>query len=433
MSSLDLVMGCLDASKSPFHVVDLLARILRDGGYNELLEQEEANIVPGGKYFIRRNGSSLIAVRIPKTPKPMFKVASCHTDSPSFKVKPNPVLFSQGLIKLDVEPYGGMIMSSWMDRPLSMAGRVMVETQNGVETRLLAFDSDLMVIPNVAIHMNREVNKGFAFNPAVDMQPVLCGAKEGFDFQNFLLEQMNDPTIKKVLSHDLYLFVRDSARRVGLNQEFISSPKLDDLASLYSVALGFLRSGGEDAINVFAAFDNEEVGSLTRQGANSTFLKDTLATVSRAVFGDEGTFARAVARGINLSVDNAHANHPNHPEYSAPTTHVQLNGGIVLKYNAAQKYTTDALSAAIVKKVAEIAKVNVQEYTNRSDLPGGSTLGNISNSEVSFLSADIGLPQLAMHSSVELCGASDIDAMIEFIEAYYDCKLARTDLGFTIA
>ncbi|MDY6093906.1 MAG: M18 family aminopeptidase [Candidatus Enteromonas sp.] len=433
MSSVDLVMGCLDASKSPFHVVDLLARILSDGGYREVQEQNPQSLVPGGKYFVRRNGSSFIAFRIPKAPKPLFKLASCHTDSPCFKLKPNPVLVSQGLIRLDVEPYGGMIMSTWMDRPLSMAGRVLVETKKGVETRLISFDSDLMTIPNVAIHMNRNVNSGYAYNPAVDMMPILGEAKPDFDFSLFLLQQINDPEVTRVISHDLFLYVRETAHHVGINKEFVSSPKLDDLSSLYSVALAFLHSKGEDSIDVFAAFDNEEVGSLTRQGANSTFLKDTLRHISLSIFGKEEAFNQGVASGFHLSVDNAHANHPNHPELSDPTTSVRMNRGIVLKYNASQKYTTDALSAAVVKKVAELAKVGVQEYTNRSDMPGGSTLGNISNSEVSFLSADIGMPQLAMHSAMEICGAKDIDAMVEFIEAYYNCRFERTDHGFLIA
>lgn len=420
--SIDHILAQLDRSHSPFHAVKECVKDLKKAGFIEWKETFPISFEAEKSYFVMRNQSSLIAFRIPISPKPQFKLVSAHSDSPTFKLKPNPDLPGNPL-RWNVEPYGGMIMSTWLDRPLSIAGRVMVRTEKGIETRLLDIDSDLLTIPNVAIHMNREINKGYSWNPAVDLIPVVGNPKNYDGFHSFLKTSLNDPTVLDVISHDLFLYTRENARLVGLEKDLVSSPRLDDLSSAYTALNGFLNAKGTDAIDVFALFDNEEVGSLTRQGADSTFLRDVLKRVSADLFKDVSTRKVALARSINLSVDNAHANHPNHPELSDKTTAITLNGGIVLKYNAAQKYTTDAFASAIVKEIAQLAHTSVQEYTNRSDLPGGSTLGNISNAQTSLISADIGLPQLAMHSAVELCGREDIESMIRFIQTYFDASI----------
>lgn len=425
------VMQYLNASVSPFHAVREAASRLLAKGFVELPDEKSFTLVPGQGYFLTRNQTSLIAFRVPEAPRAQFQVAAAHSDSPTFKLKPAPLLEGKTL-RYNVEPYGGMIYSTWFDRPLSIAGRVLVRTESGVESRLLSIDEDIAVIPSVAIHLNREANRGVAYNPAIDLLPLvgLPSGKKSFDA--YLYDHLDDPNVLKVLSHDLFLYVREKAKTVGLRQEFLLSPRLDDLSSAYCALEGFLTAKNIDAIAVYALFDNEEVGSLTRQGANGTFLRDTLTRIQSALFGSGDDMASSAISGTLLSVDNAHANHPNHPELSDQTTDVRLNGGIVLKYNAAQKYTTDAYSAALVKTIASIAGVSVQEYTNRSDLPGGSTLGNLSNSEVSFVAADIGLPQLAMHSAVELCGQKDVNSMIRFMAAYYSADIRRNDAGFQV-
>lgn len=410
---VDSVIDLLAKSYSPFHVVALLKERLLKEGYVELFESRRQALERGRKYFVTRNGSSLIAFKVPANGKGGIHLALSHTDSPTFKVKPNPVVETVDGTVLNVEPYGGMIDSTWMDRPLSLAGRLLVQEEGKIRSVLFAPDRDLLVIPNLCIHMNRTVNDGMKFNAARDMLPLFSSGK--VDFLDFLSQESRVEK-GKILSFDLILVNRDKPRKVGYDGEFLSSPKLDDLSSCYSSFEAFLRSEDEREIPLFAAFDNEEVGSRTRQGANSTFLKDTLSRLCAALDMDKKA---TVASSFALSIDNGHANHPNRPEISDKTTKVLLGKGIALKHSARQSYTTDALSAAVVKSLCRKADVPYQEYTDRSDLLGGSTLGNISNTEVSILSCDIGLPQLAMHSSNELCALKDIEHMERLVETFY--------------
>ncbi len=414
-------MKAMGASHSSYHAVAFVERALKDAGFRTLDERKPYRLEAGKSYYVKRNDSSLIAFCIPKTKPMKFLVASAHSDSPTFRVKPNPDMEKKNLLALNVEGYGGMIIPSWLDRPLSIAGRVVVETEQGIESRLLDIDHDLCVIPNVAIHMNRDINSGYAYKQGVDTIPFFGNKGDVYsNFMDWIKESLHDDSVKNVLSHDLYLYVRETPRLFGLEDEFLLSPRLDDLSSAFSVLDGFLSAKGENAIAVYSLFDNEEVGSLTRQGANSTFLRETLSRIAASLFDEKDALSIMAANGFHLSVDNAHANHPNHPELSDPTTDVRLGGGIVLKYNAAQHYTTDGYSAAVVKRICSLTNLPYQEFTNRSDMRGGSTLGNISNSEISFASADIGIPQLAMHSAVETCAKSDVEAMAAFTRAYFE-------------
>lgn len=421
MEHIIKILSMLRESYSPFHVVDNLANELLENGFEEIDEKTPFDLKKGKNYFVRRNDSSLIAFKIPSSPRLSFKVTAAHTDSPTFKIKPQPVEIFKNLIRLNVEPYGGMLMSTWMDRPLSLAGRVMVKTDQGIESRFLAIQRDLLQIPSLCIHFDRNANENSSFNPT-KMLPILGECQDGaFSFDSFFQEELK--TQDEILSHDLFLYNRDEPRLVGLNGEFVSSPRLDDLASTYSCLLGFIEADCTDSIDVYCAFDNEEVGSLTRQGANSTFLRDVLHRISSTLFEEKEGVEIGAANGFMMSVDNAHANHPNFPETSDATTDVRLNGGIVIKHNARQKYMTDAFSCSLAKEIAKIAGVSFSEYTNRSDMPGGSTLGNISNGEISFAGADIGIAQLAMHSSNEFCGTHDLEAMARFIKTYYSTPL----------
>ena len=423
MEYIKQVMSLLSKSYSPFHVVKNIKEELLKNGYIELDEKENFALEKGRNYFVTRNDSSIIAFAIPARLNSLsFQISASHTDSPTFKLKPSPIVEAGNLLKLDTEPYGGGIYNTWMDRPLSIAGRVLVKEGDKINTHLLNIDQDLLFIPNVAIHMNREINRGYNYNPAVDMLPLFGEKSDHFDFEEYLLEQLGLDD-GKIISHDLFLYNRDLPRLVGKEGEFLSSGREDDLASTYTALLGLLNSRKNTQINVYAAFDNEEVGSLTKQGANSTFLKDIIQRIVACFQKEKDDYHKAVASSVLISIDNAHANHPNHPELSDKKTDVKLNGGIVIKYNADQRYTSDSFSSSIVKALCKEVEVPYQEYTNRSDLRGGSTLGNISNSEISLTSADIGIAQLCMHSSNELCGSYDIERMVEFTKAFFSYRI----------
>ncbi len=420
MSNLEKMMGMLEKSYSQFHAVRNIKEELIENGFEELFEQSQFDLVPGHKYFVTRNDSSVIAFKFPKNASKQFKITATHTDSPTFKIKPNPIKRYKNVASLNCEPYGGGIYYSFFDRPLTLAGRVFVKTGESVESKLLYIDEDLCYIPSLCIHMNRNVNSSFEANPARDTIPMLGELPEDFSFNKFLSEKLGN---EEVVSYDLYLVSREKPTLVGLNKEFISSPKLDDLSAAYTALFGFLKAEDENAINVYASFDNEEVGSLTKQGANSDFLKHTLGRIAESLGWKKEEKFQALANSVMLSIDNAHANHPNRPEMSDPTTDVRLNGGIVIKYNANQSYTSDALSSSIVKMLCKKKDIPYQEYTNRNDLRGGSTLGNISNSEVSLTTVDIGIAQLAMHSSNEIMGAKDVDHMVKLVDGFYSSNI----------
>jgi len=404
-------MSFIDRSHSVYHAVAALEELLQKSGYIRLQRQNVWNLQTGGKYYLTRGDSALIAFRIPDGKPSGFMMTASHADRPCFKIKENGELTGT-YTRLATEKYGGMLMGTWLDRPLSVAGRVMVETKNGIRPVLLDIDRDLLLIPNVAIHMNRKANEEQSWNPAVDTLPLL-GGKGGAGKLADLLEKTAGG---KILGHDLYLYVREKASLWGMDEEFISAPALDDLACAWCCARGFLNAAPSGAVPVLCVFDSEEVGSSSMQGADSTLLEEVLQRICREQIWDIDCL---LGNSFMLSADNAHAVHPNHPEYADAQNAPVLNGGVVLKFNANQKYTTDGLSAAIFRQVCEKANVPVQTYYNRADLPGGSTLGNISLSHVSIPTADIGLPQLAMHSCYETAGAVDIAYMEQALTAFY--------------
>lgn len=331
------------------------------------------------------------------------------------------MMVEDNYIKLNTEKYGGMILSTWLDRALSVAGRVAVEEGKGIVTKLVNIDKDLLVIPNMAIHMNRDMNKGVEYNPQVDMLPLFAGSTES-QGKGALLQQIATAAgvePEAVLGYDLFLYPREKGRIFGENGEFVLSPRLDDLQCVFAAVSAFVESIPKKYINVCAVFDNEEVGSGTRQGADSTFLEDTLQRIGEALEVDGSDYLRWIAGSFLISADNAHAVHPNHPEKADPTNRPYLNSGIVIKYHGSQKYTTDAVSAATMKSICRKAGVPWQTYANRSDIAGGSTLGNISTAHVSVASVDIGLPQLAMHSAVETAGTRDTEYAVKAMKVFW--------------
>ena len=415
----------LDASHSVYHAQARLREQLEAAGYESLPEYRNWHLRSGGKYYVNRGGSALIAFRIPEEDPRGFLMSASHADRPCFKVKENFELTGT-YNRMAVERYGGQLLFTWLDRPLSVAGRVAVETDRGIETRLVDIDRDLLLIPNVAIHMNRQVNDGYKWNPAVDTLPLTGGKENAGKLQTLLEEQAGG----KILGHDLYLYVRQKASVWGVGDEYLSSAALDDLECAWGCTQGFLNGDFDPAqIPVLCVFDSEEVGSGSVQGAGSTFLEDTLGRICRSM---DWNLNRLLAQSFLISADNAHAVHPNHPELADPTNAPVMGEGIVLKYNAALSYCTDGVSAALFRKVCEKAGVNVQTYCNRADIPGGSTLGRISLGHVSIPTADIGLPQLAMHSCYETGAVSDALDLVKAMTAFYGMSLEVTETGYLV-
>ncbi len=422
----------IDNSPTAYHAAANLGKMLAGEGFVCLEEKRAWEVQWGGKYYVNRNGSSIIAVTIPDKQPRGFHMTAAHSDSPCFKLKETAEIAVDDLyLKLNVEKYGGMILSTWLDRPLSIAGRVVFRGEKGMESRLVNLEKDAAVIPNVAIHMNRDMNKGVEYNPQTDMEPIIGKADARGTYLRELAKQAGVAE-SEIQGTDLFLYNREKCRRIGIDDaflagprlvgitgEFISAPRLDDITSVCALVHGLIESGNADRVNLVCLFDNEEIGSGTKQGADSTFLKDVLERIcGRLGIGAE-EYRCMLADSFLISADNAHALHPNHPEKADATNRPVLNGGIVIKYHGSQRYATDAFSAAVMKDICNRAGVPYQSYANRSDIAGGSTLGNISTAQVSVNTVDIGLAQLAMHSSYETAGAADIEHLISALRTFY--------------
>ena len=406
-------------SPSTFHAVRGIKAALLYAGFTEIREEDTWQIEKGGKYVVTRNGSALMAFTVPQESAEAFHITASHCDSPTFKIKENPEIADGPYVKLNVEGYGGMIMSTWLDRPLSVAGRLLVTENGHLAEKLVAIDGTMLVIPSVAIHMDRSVNQHKEWKVQKDMLPLygMTGAKTPF---MDVIAASAKVKAEDILAHDLILYSRVPGTIWGEEREFISSPKLDDLQCAFACFRGFTQGQKEKYISVYALFDNEEVGSATSQGAGSTFLANTLERLSRSLGYSYDETMAMIARSFMISADNAHSVHPNHPEYADPVNRPVINGGIVIKYSAAQKYATNAFSAAYFKKLCKDHDIPTQTFTNHSDNPGGSTLGNISNTVIAMPTVDIGLPQLAMHSSYETAGVKDTAYLVDAVTKFYE-------------
>ena len=412
---IEKLMEFLDASPSVYHATANLAAELEATGYAPLREADDWNLVPGGKYYVTRGGSAVIAFRIPGVRPAGFLMSASHADRPAFKVKENAELCG-AYTRLATEKYGGMLIAPWLDRPLSIAGRVVVETQNGLKSSLVDIDRDLLLIPNVAIHMNRSANDGYKWNPAVDTLPLL-GGKDAKGKMKKLLEKEAGG---KILGHDLYLYIRQKATVWGVDKSFLSAAALDDLECAWCCTQGFLNAQAGESIPVLCVFDSEEVGSASVQGASSNLLESTVGRICRALKLDEEIM---LANSFMVSADNAHGIHPNHPELADAANAPVLGGGVVIKFHASQAYATDGTTAAVFRKICQDAGVPVQTYCNRADMAGGSTLGRLSLCHVSIPTVDIGLPQLAMHSCYETASVEDVLHLENAMAAYYSANL----------
>lgn len=425
----DIISGLfafIEKSPCSYHAAENVMQQLAGEGYSELKERDEWKLVRGGKYYVNRNASSVLAFHIPEKEIRGFHMIATHSDSPSFKIKALPeITVEEQYVKLNVEKYGGMIMSTWLDRPLSVAGRIVAsqgkeaakDDAGELAAKLVSIDKDLLIIPNVAVHMNRDMNKGVEYNAQTDMLPLFGGIEAKESFMSLVAEAAG-VNKEEILGCDLYLYNREKGRSFGAQEEYICAPRLDDLECVYTSLQAMLETAPEEHINVLAVFDNEEVGSMTRQGAASTFLQDTLQRICASLSFSQSDYCRLIADSFMISADNAHAVHPNHPEKADPTNRPYLNGGIVIKYHGGQRYTTDAFSAAVMKDICRRAGVPCQSYANRSDIPGGSTLGNVSAAQVPVPTVDIGLAQLAMHSACETAGRKDVEYMLKAMRCF---------------
>ncbi len=414
----------IKASPTAFHAVENGAAMLDEAGFVRLGEHETWNLAAGRKYYVTRNMSSVIAFAVPETVDVLsFMVMASHTDAPTFKLKTDCETDAFGkYVKLNVEPYGGGIFSSWVDRPLSLAGRVILSENGTFTAKTVKIDRDLVLIPNVAIHQNRTINSGYSYNAAVDLMPLFSSAEEKGALKKIVAEAAG-VSEDAIVSSDLFLYNRTPASIWGADNEFFSCPGIDNRQCAYGTLTGFLKavsSGKFTAVPVFASFDNEETGSSTKQGAASPFLYDTLSRITETFGAD---LRAALASSFMVSADNGHAKHPNHPELSDGKNSPHLNEGVVIKSNAAQKYTTDAVSTAIFTEICRRAGVPTQLFANRSDMAGGSTLGSISNTQVSLNTVDIGMAQLAMHSAYETGGVADTAYLIRASEVFYESKI----------
>jgi len=421
------VIEFIDESPSTYHVVKNCSDILDENGFERIMPREKWEIKKGGKYFLKKSSSTIIAFTVGEDfdVKNGFKIFGAHTDSPCFRIKPNPEIVTENVVRLNTEVYGGPILSTWFDRPLSIAGRVIVKGENSFFPRTvkIKIDEPLLTIPNLAIHQNREVNNGVKIDKQNDVLPVISLINKNFEREGYLERVILEKTgIKKedIIDFDLYLYATEKGCLLGANEEFMSSPKIDNLASVYTGLIGLLEAEeNQDRINIFVAFDNEEIGSATKQGADSNYLLNTLERISLALGLSRGDFLQMLESSYILSADAAHAAHPAHLGKTDPTNRGRINEGISIKISAKQKYTSDGYSIAVIKQLIEGTEIQIQPFVNESNELGGSTIGPISSTHLDIDGVDLGVPMFAMHSVRELCGIFDVFYLKELAKEFF--------------
>ena len=421
------VIEFIDESPSTYHVVKNCSDILDENGFERIMPREKWEIKKGGKYFFKKSSSTIIAFTVGENfdVKKGFKIFGAHTDSPCFRIKPNPEIVTENIVRLNTEVYGGPILSTWFDRPLSIAGRVIVKGEDPFfpKTVNIKIDEPLLTIPNLAIHQNREVNNGVKIDKQNDILPVISLINKNFEKKGYLERVILEKTgIKKedIIDFDLYLYATEKGCLLGANEEFMSSPKLDNLASVYTGIIGLVEAEeNQDRINIFVAFDNEEIGSATKQGADSNYLLNTLERISLALGFNRSDFLQMLESSYILSADAAHAAHPAHLGKTDPTNRGKINEGISIKISAKQKYTSDGYSIAVIRQLIEGTEIRMQPFVNESNELGGSTIGPISSTHLDIDGVDLGVPMFAMHSVRELCGMFDVFYLKELAKEFF--------------
>lgn len=422
------VIEFIDDSPSTYHVVKNCSVILEENGFERLYPKSKWELKKGGKYYVKRSNSTIIAFTLGGdiNLKKGFKIFGSHTDSPCFRIKPRPEMITENIIRLNTEVYGGAILSTWFDRPLSIAGRVIVRSNDLFmpKTVTIKIDKPLMIIPNLAIHQNREVNNGVKIDKQNDTLPILGLINNELEKDNYLLNLiLSETDIKKedILDFDLFVYPLEKGSLLGVNEEFISAPKLDNLVSVYAGLLGLIEAEDvHDQINVFVGFDNEEIGSMTKQGADSNYLMNTLERIMCSLGYGRSEFLQALQCSFLLSADGAHAAHPAHMEKTDPTSRGRINEGLSVKISANQSYTSDGFSIAVLKQIIEGTDIKIQPFVNQSNERGGSTIGPISSTHLDIDAIDLGVPMLAMHSVRELCGIYDVFYLKELGKEFFN-------------
>ena len=424
---IESLLQFMDASVCNFLAVDTIKQMLSKNGYVEKRIEQPLQCQPGDKFFVTKNDSAIFAIKIGSRPisETGFKIITAHSDSPCFRIKPHPEMLSgDRLVRLNTEVYGGPILYTWFDRPLSLAGRVILRGESALKpvTRLLKIGEPILMIPHLAIHFNRSVNEGNALSKQKDMLPILTRISESLSANgllvNYIAKSLN-VAVDEILDFDLFLYNTQPATLTGLNKEFVMSGRLDDLSMAHAAITAIIEATDDDATCISAIFDNEETGSGTKQGAHSPVLSNLLRRIAECQGVNFDGFCQAIGRSFMISADNAHAFHPNYAEKYDPTNHPALGGGPVIKINANCKYMTDAHSAAIFKSLCDEAGAPCQYFVNHSDVAGGATLGNIFTGQLDIEGVDVGNPLLAMHSACETGSTDDHINMIRAFKQFF--------------
>ncbi len=424
MSEAEQLLGFLTKATSPFHGVEEMERQLKKGGFRPLTLGEEWELKPGGAYYFIQHGSSLIAFRIGEHWKKGkgFRIGAAHTDFPGFRIKPNPDMTEEGYGKVNVEVYGGVTLNTWMDRPLSAAGRVALKGKDAFHPmiKLVDFKRPIMTIPNLAIHLRKELNKGVELNKQTDMIPItgMVGENVKHYFISYLAKELG-VVEEDILDYELYVYCAEEGCTVGLEEEFISAPRLDNMTSVQAILQGLLEAGEGDCIQVGAFFDHEEIGSKTKQGAGSMLLSFVIEKIVEGLGGARKDYIKLMEESILLSVDVGHGFHPSHGGKYDPMNKAVLNSGVTIKEAAAQSYATDCKGVAIILQLCKENKIPFKKFVNRSDGTSGSTLGSIASSFLPMITVEVGVPLLAMHSARELMGIKDQKSLTDLVRAFY--------------
>jgi len=420
------LLQTIETSTSPFQAIKESARQLEQAGFSELYLGENWILELGKGYYINVYGSTLIGFRANNDfiKNPSCRIAASHTDWPCLRVKPSPEVVFGNYGKLNVEVYGGPILNTWFDRPLSLSGRVTLKGKATFQpiVKLVDFNRTLLTIPNLAIHMNREVNKGVELNAQIDMLPIITMLTDDGNKNLFLMDMLAkelDVPKEDIFDFELYIYNRDKGEIWGRNQEFISAPRLDNLTSVQASVTGLLNSSRKNGLDVIALFDNEEIGSHTKQGADSALLGNVLEKIHLSFGINRQGFLTSIFNSILLSMDVAHAIHPNKPEKSDITNQIYLNEGIAIKINSRQAYATDSNAIGIIEGICKNENIPYKKYANRSDIVGGGTLGSLASAGLAMKAVDVGVPILAMHSSKETMGLKDQKALVDLVQAFF--------------
>lgn len=424
-NKMEQLMEFLDKSVSPYHAVAECKRKLEENGFEELLLSDRWNIKAEGKYYVSPYPSMVIAIRVGdvKEGETALRIGMAHTDQPMMKIKPNAEMKQKKYMKLNAEKYGGLILNTWLDRPLGISGKVVLKSETVFKPEVRFFDSKrpVLVIPNLAIHMNRDVNKGVELNPQTHMLPLFGLMGEEMDeayFTSYLAKELGVEK-EDILDYDLFAYNYEKSQKVGVKEELLLAPRIDNLASVYALLEGIIHSKPGCNLHIAGMFDHEEVGSRSKQGADSSLLSMVVERVLTAVGFDRQGVMQAISRGFMLSMDGAHALHPNYPEKNDPTTMTLLGDGVVIKQSGTQRYLSDSEATGILMQICEKHGIPYQKQINRSDVMGGQTLGPIANAYLPMMGEDLGISMLGMHSSMETASCDDCDAFIQFAKAYY--------------